>query len=197
MTSGLVSHWEHGTWATGETRLHWYLLPSSVPADYVSGVFPLLDIPGLDVVPAEWLHCTVVALRPSLATADRNAVDHMVDSVRSAVAGIGAITASATLQAHHSAVVWALEPVEEFGSVFNAVVPACRPMIRTDITRTYQPHLTVGYSNRHHSEASMAALLGGGVGALETVDFSALLLLDVRQQDHCYQWDVVSEIRLS
>ena len=73
MTSGLVSHWEHGTWAPGETRLHWYLVPSSVPAASVDAVASLLDSPGFDLVPATRLHCTMIALVPSLA-AYRSAV---------------------------------------------------------------------------------------------------------------------------
>ncbi len=196
MISGLVSHWEHGTWAPGETRLHWYLLPASVPSEAVNAVSSLLDRPGFDVVPSAWLHCTVVAIVPSLASADRGVIDHMVDDVRSAMADIGPITASATLVAHHSAVVWALEPAEAFSAVFDAVVPACASVLRTDTTRTYQPHLTVAYASASHSEASTVSLLDGGVGALESVEFSMLALLDVRQQDRCYQWEFVSELQL-
>lgn len=197
MNQGLVSHWEYGTWAPGETRLHWYLLPESVPREAVNAVASLLDVPGFDIVPVEWLHCTVVALLPSLAAADRAAVDQMVDGVRSAVAGLGPITAEATLEAHHSALVWTLEPGDAFTEVFDAVVPACGSLIRTDVLRAYQPHLTVAYSSARHEEESVAGVLASGVGKLETVGFSSLLLLDVRQQDRCYQWDTVSEILLS
>lgn len=196
MTPGLVSHWEHGRWAPGETRLHWYLLPFAVPAASVESIASVLTKPGFDVVPATWLHCTVVALVPPLVSADRSAVDHMVGTVRSAAAGLDRITASASLAAYHSALVWELEPVDAFHGVFAAVVASSASIIRTDPTRPYRPHLTVAYANAPHDDAAVARMVNDRSGDLECVEFATLSLLDVRQESGCYRWDIVEEIQL-
>ncbi len=196
MTSGLVSHWEHGTWAPGETRLHWYLLPSSVPAASVDAVASLLGSSGFDLVPVTWLHCTVVSLVPSLISADRSVVDHMVDAVRSEVAGMGPIRASASLAAYHSAVVWELEQADAFRGVFDSVVTASTPLLRTDPTRPYRPHLTVAYANAPHDDAAVARIIDDRSCTLEHDEFAMLSLLDVRQEAGCYRWEIVEEIPL-
>ncbi len=196
MTSGLVSHWEHGAWAHGETRLHWYLLPSSVPAASVDAVASLLGSSGFDLVPANWLHCTVVSLVPSLISADRSAVDHMVDAVRSSVDRLARITASASLAAYHSAVVWQLEPADAFRGVFDSVVTASTSMLRTDPSRPYRPHLTVAYANAPHDDSAVSRIVDDRSGDLEQVEFATLSLLDVRQEAGCYRWEIVEEIPL-
>ena len=196
MTSGLVSHWEHGTWAPGETRLHWYLLPSSVPAASVDAVASLLGSSGFDLVPVTWLHCTVVSLVPSLISADRSVVDHMVDAVRSEVAGMGPIRASASLAAYHSAVVWELEPADAFRGVFDSAVTASTSLLRTDPTRPYRPHLTVAYANAPHDDAAVSRIVDDRSCDLEHVEFATISLLDVRQLSGCYRWEIISEIPL-
>jgi hypothetical protein len=197
MTTGLVSHWEAGTWEPGERRLHWYLLPDSVPERVTDAISSRLDVPGFDVVPTQWLHCTVVSLLPSLAAADCTAVDHMVTAVRAGIGHCGRITARATLQPMSSALVWLLEPPHAFQEVFDLVVGASDSMLRTNRTRTYEPHLSVAYSSAAHDPEEVDAILGDATCALESVHFSHLSLLDVYQRDRCYQWDVIEEIPLA
>jgi hypothetical protein len=196
MTSELRSHWATGTWAPGETRLHWYLLPDDVPTSATSAVASRLREPGFDVVPPQWLHCTVVSLLPSLRVADRALLDQMIDWVRSGIGLCGPITARASLHAMGSALVWLLEPPHAFQEVFDLVVESSGSMLRTNRSRTYEPHLTVAYASAPHDRADVIEIVSDDSCRLPAVNFTRLSLLDVRQQDACYQWDVVETIML-
>jgi hypothetical protein len=195
--SGLHSHWEHGTWAPNERRLHWYLLPEAItPGRVVDTVKTRLSTVGLDVVPEPWLHCTVVSLLPSLATANTAELDQMVNTVELLTQTAAPIVASSTLRAHGSALVWDLAPGERFSPLFRGVASACGSMLRTDPNKVYQPHVTVAYVNIAHDEHATAELLGTEACDAQSITFGTLYLLDVFQRNACYQWEVVKAFTL-
>jgi hypothetical protein len=195
-SGGMHSHWEHGTWGPDESRLHWYLLPEDITPGKVEAVSAHLSTVGLDVVPEPWLHCTVVSLLPSLANANAAELEKMIDAVELLAETTAPIVASSTLQACGSALVWDLGPVERFSPVFRGVVSACGPMLRTDPNKNYQPHVTVAYVKLAHDEQATAALLDTQSCDAISITFRTLYLLDVRQREACYQWDIVKAITL-
>lgn len=121
----------------------------------------------------------------------------MVDAVRSGAELLAPITASASLAAHHSAVVWQLEPAAAFRGVFDSVVTASTSMLRTDPTRPYRPHLTTAYANATHDDAAVSRIVDDRSSDLESIEFATLSLLDVRQESGCYRWEIVEEISLN
>jgi hypothetical protein len=196
MTGKLVSHWAKGTWAEGETRLHWYLLPQSIPNELLQRIQSRFNEPGFDVVPTPWLHCTVASLLPGAAVAEPIAMKEMVQVVADCIGLFAPIRASANLAAQGSAVVWDLEPIDSFKPIFDIVVGASGPFLRTSRTRAYKPHITVAYANSDHDSDEVDHLLGDPSCSLHEVLFDTLFLLDVRQQDSCYQWNAVESFAL-
>ncbi len=192
----LQSHWDAHPWAPDESRLHWYLLPDRTAAEPARRLQTRLRRPGLDPVPAPWLHATVLSLLP-VPPAE---VADLVDAVRDAVAGLAAPVGEGRAVVVPEAVLWALEPEAPFAAVFTAVAAAVGPWRRTRTDKPFRPHVTVAYAGAEFDGAELEGQLDAarleGADRLPPARFDALHLLDVRRQDRTYRWTPVARIPL-
>jgi 2'-5' RNA ligase len=71
-------------WPAGRRDLHWHILPSEEEAKALTEPYRhVVSTPGLNPVPARWLHITVLHAGPEADTSQAE-IDAMVDKVRAA-----------------------------------------------------------------------------------------------------------------
>jgi len=76
-------------WPAGRRDLHWHLLPSPSEADALARPYrDVTSTPGLNAVPPQWLHITVLHAGPQADSSDAE-VEAVVAKVRDAAADTG------------------------------------------------------------------------------------------------------------
>jgi len=78
----------HHAWPAGRRDLHWHFLPSPEEAAALTGPYrEVVSTPGLNPVPAQWLHVTVLHAGPQADTSEAE-LDEVVARVRAAAAEV-------------------------------------------------------------------------------------------------------------
>ncbi|MDQ6946930.1 MAG: 2'-5' RNA ligase family protein [Actinomycetota bacterium] len=155
----------------------------------------LVRLPGLDMVPIQWLHLTtyIVGFVDEIPEAK---IDAMVAEARRLLTGIPPIPVSLGRVFYHpEAVTLPVEPIGVLDPVLDAVRAAsdsagCAG--HTD-TNPWRPHISIAYSNSVFPAAPIIAALGRSLPAVKVTTRSVSLVAQA-QVGRTWQWRPVTEV---
>lgn len=205
----LRDHWyARAGWSPSSRYLTWHLLPARHGAghDALLGTAAalgeaLLEVPGLDVVPADWLHLTVqgVGFRDDVAPAD----------VRRLVA------ATERRLRHQPPVVLRFDPPEVMAEGVTLSggpaepVTALRSCLRAGIAEVrgpdgvhgeddepVWPHISLAYAHDAVPAGAVLDALARVAATPVVATFTTASLIELRREGRSYRWDVVAAVPL-
>ena len=193
--------WQRPGRAPGRELCHWHMLFHDQPEVRnlaAQAQERLQGLPGLDMVPARWLHLTtyVVGFVDELPA---SGVEAMVAEARRLLAAVAPIPVRlGRIYYFTQAVTLAVEPAAALDRVLEAV-RAATSSAGCDRSRTqdpWLPHVSVAYSNRSGPAAPIIAALGRRLPEIE-VSFRSVSLVAQTQVGRSWQWRPVAEVAFS
>jgi 2'-5' RNA ligase len=184
----------------GRPRYHWHMLFHDQPEVRrlaAAAQRKLAGLPGLDLVPEQWLHLTTFAVGYADEVPGAS-LDVMAAAAGQALAAVPPIpVALGRVIYYPEAVVLAVEPSGALQPVLDAVTAATRAGGRDGRTSTnpWLPHVTVAYSHDTGPAAPIIAALGHWLPRTESTIKSVSLVAQA-QLGRSWQWQPVAEIQL-
>jgi 2'-5' RNA ligase len=157
----------------------------------------LADLPGLDLVPEQWLHLTTFAVGYADEVSQAS-LDVMARAAGQALATVAPIPVTLGRVVYHpEAVVLAVEPPGALQPVLDAVAAATRAAGYEGRTSTdpWLPHVTVAYSHDTGPAAPVIAALGRRLPRTE-ITITSVSLVAQSQVGRSWQWHAVAEVEL-
>lgn len=193
----LVDHWRaRPEWTDGARYVTWHLLPAAAPAVVVDCHRALAELPGLDLVPARWLHLTVQGVGPA-GSVDVPAV---VAAARRRLAGMPAVElVLAPPAAHREGVLLEgtpVEPVAALRTALRAAVVSVRGTVDGAADERVWPHLSLAYANAAVPAAPVRAALAGLPARPTPIRFAEVSLIELRRAARTYVWDRLATVPL-
>jgi 2'-5' RNA ligase len=192
--------WQRPGRRPGRLQYHWHILfrdQRRVHELAAAAQRKLADLPGLDLVPLQWLHLTTL-VAGFTDEVPSQAVDIMVTTAQQLLARAEPIEASLGRVFYHpEAVVLLVEPAEALEPVLSAVQIAAREAGcegHTD-TEPWRPHISIAYSDGSGPAAPVIEALGLRVPPAE-ITISSVSLVAQAQVGHSWQWQPVAEVLL-
>jgi len=160
----------------------------------------LAELPGLDLVPAEWLHLTMqsICFVDEIGAADAERIVAAVRRRCGALAPVRLTLGPAELQAEG---VWLrVTP--------PAAVRRVRAAVRAGIAEVqgaarvpesaggFTPHVSLAYSNTDGPDDPYAAALAAVRPRSPTVELAAIQAISLRRNTHLYQWESFATVLL-
>ena len=195
----MVNHWWQRPGRTpGRELYHWHMLFHNQPA--IHGLVGaaqerLAGLPGLDMVPLQWLHVTTY-IAPFVDDMSDNHVTAMVAEARRLLTGVAPIPVSAGRVLYHpQAITLALEPFDALHPVLDAVRAATDSVgcVGHTDTNPWLPHVSIAYCNGPGPYAPIIAALGRSLPTVET-KMQSVSLVAQTQVEHTWQWRPVAEV---
>ncbi|TXR57637.1 2'-5' RNA ligase family protein [Quadrisphaera setariae] len=154
---------------------------------------PLLDVPGLDVVPAPWLHLTVhgVAFTDEV---DDDDVDRVVAAARTRLAALEAFDVQlGPAVLHGGGALLPAAPAEPFHALQRELRAAVADVLGPDRVEGdgagFRPHVSLAYSNRAWDATALAERVRAVEPAVARVRVSEAQLIRLGRDEHLYRWD--------
>jgi 2'-5' RNA ligase len=156
----------------------------------------LAGLPGLDLVPVEWLHLTVqpIGFADEVGAGDAEQIVAAVGRSCAALAPLRLTLGPAQLQAEGvwlpvapAAAVWRVRAAVRAGiaEVWGAArVP--------EPARGFTPHVSLAYSDTDGPDDSYAAALAETPPRSAMVQFGAIQLIVLRRDEHLYRWETAT-----
>ncbi len=182
VADALTSHWARSTWAPGERRLHWYVLPPEDLRQAVDRTQHAVSRPELTGVPGRWLHCTIIAMRDSemLSTSDRQTI---LRAGMEAVADIAAFDAPVGVPAvWGEAVVFDLSPCAGLELLHRRLTHIVEQYLRGPKPTRFIPHITFAYCHDAGDSESTTTTLRDPDLQIPSFRVERVWLLDVLQE---------------
>jgi 2'-5' RNA ligase len=193
--------WEplRGRWPAGAAVLHWHILPGEDPAVAAAAEAyrGLTAHPGLDAVPARWLHQTLYLV----GKAGAPEVAQMAGQVRATArlwAPMRVSYGPAVLAAQ--SVVLTASPAEPAAQLHGAVVAAAAAVLGDRAAAPaqvpYWGHLTIAYANRRIDDGPLLDWLGAHRCEPVTITVRAIHLVRQVYHNHLFTWEPVAAVAL-
>jgi 2'-5' RNA ligase len=185
----------------GQPRYHWHLLFHDQPEVRrlaAAAQRKLAGLPGLDLVPEQWLHLTTFAVGYADEVPEAS-LDVMVTAAGQALAAVAPIPVNLGRVVYYpEAVVLAVEPPGALQPVLDAVTAATRAAGRDGRTSTnpWLPHVTVAYSHDTGPAEPIIAALGHRLPSTE-ITIKSVSLVAQTQLGRSWQWRPVAEVQLT
>ncbi|WP_254711666.1 2'-5' RNA ligase family protein [Streptomyces sp. TRM64462] len=202
-TTSMADHWWwRPGWREGRTFYTWHITFRDAPdvhrlADTYRHA--LRDVPGLDLVPDQWLHLTMQGLGFTDEVPDKD-VDTIIDAATAHLADIGAFD----LTLHRpevtpEAIRWEAEPGEPAAAVRNAVRTAIGDVWAQVPERPdgFAPHVTIAYSNSDGPTHPVRKALDTVDAAPATARVHAVELIVLNRDQHMYQWETRARVPIA
>jgi 2'-5' RNA ligase len=191
-------------WPAGRRDLHWHLLPHPVAArQLVEPYRELAHRPGLEPVPAQWLHVTVLHSGPE-QEASTQEVQEITARVRKAVAGTGAVELTFARPAiGNVAIERAARPGAAARRLWEATWAATREVVGERwplLPTTYYPHTSIAYAGRDAQLADRGELkqaLSDIDGGEVTLTFPTLALVSQWHDGRQIIWEHLADVPLT
>ncbi|GHE14686.1 2'-5' RNA ligase family protein [Streptomyces alanosinicus] len=191
-------------WPAGRRDLHWHLLPQPAAArELVERYRELTHRPGLEAVPAKWLHVTVLHSGPEQEASDQE-VKEITSRVRKAVAGTGAVELTFARPAiGNVAIECAARPGGAARRLWEATWTATREVVGERwplIPATYYPHTSISYAGRDAHLADRGELkqsLSDIDGSEATLTFPTLALVSQWHDGRHIVWEHLADVPLT
>lgn len=190
-------------WPEGRRDLHWHLLPPPAERKHLSEPYrELTHQPGLEPVPAEWLHITVLHAGPQQDATTQETAD-LAARVRAAVAGSGPVTLTF---ARPSIGTVAIERAARLGAparrLWDETWTATTDVVGERWPRlptTYYPHVTLAYAGnqaRHADRSALKQQLSDIDGDEVTLTFDTLTLVSQWHDGRQIVWEHLADVPL-
>jgi 2'-5' RNA ligase len=197
----LSTHWHQRPGRRpGRAEYHWHMLFGDQPKVHELAALAqrkLAGLPGLDLVPLQWLHLTTLVVGSADEVPD-HAVASMVGTARNLLTSTPPVEVSlGRVYFHPEAVVLLVDPPGALDPVLSAVSIAARDAgceASTD-TDPWVPHISVAYSNASVPAAPVIAALGSRLPETE-ITISSVSLVAQSQVVHSWQWQPVADVML-
>jgi 2'-5' RNA ligase len=192
--------WQRPGRSPGRLQYHWHVLFRDQPGVHEiveAGQRKLADVPGLDLVPLQWLHLTTLIVGFADETSDEQ-VAALVADARTRLAGLRPIPVSLGRVFYHpEAVVLPVEPLDALAPILDAVSGATAAAGcdgHTD-TEPWLPHITIAYSHTTGPAAPVIAALGKRLPETR-VTIRSVSLVAQTQVGRSWQWRPVVDLEL-
>jgi 2'-5' RNA ligase len=198
----MVNHWwQRPGRYPGRELYHWHMLFHDQPRVRQLAAMAqerLVGIPGLDMVPMEWLHLTtyIVGFADELS---ESSVEIMICEARRLLGDVAPITVRlGRVHYHPTAVVLPVEPLRALDPALDAVKAATHfaGLEGHSDTDPWLPHVSVAYPNRPGPAAPIIAALGRRLPEAE-VTIRSVSLVSQTQVGRTWQWRPVAEATLT
>jgi 2'-5' RNA ligase len=199
----MADHWWQRPGRTpGRELYHWHMLFHDHPE--VRGLAALAQqrlagLPGLDMIPMEWLHLTtyIVGFADEVPA---SGIETTVREARHLLTDVAPIPVTfGRVFYHPQAAVLPAEPLGALDPVLDAVRAAthlgCGDGAGHADTSPWVPHVSVAYSNGTGPAAPVIAALGRRLPDIE-VALRSVSLVAQTQVGHSWQWRPVAEVSL-
>lgn len=209
-------------WPAGAPVLHWHILPGADPAvaAAVSAYRGLMAHPGLDAVPARWLHQTLYLVGQAGPAADGAAAGTGTPDARAPGGGVsGAEVAQMIRWVRAAARLWApmrvtygpaaverqsvtlrVSPAEPAAQLHGAAVAAAAAILGDRAAAPalvpYWGHLTIAYANASIDDGPLLGWLDAHPVEPVTTTVHAIHLVRQACQDHLFTWVPVATVPL-
>src|SRR5271166_621528 len=198
----MTSHWwQRPGRRPGRALYHWHVLfhdQSAVRELAAAAQGRLTGFPGLDLVPARWLHLTtyIVGFADEISDAS---VDVMVSDARRRLSAVAPIPVTLGRVIYHpEAVVLEVEPLGALDPVLAAVRDAAGVAGldgHTD-TQPWLQHISVAYSNAAGPAEPIIAALDRWLPRTE-ISIRSVSLVAQTQVERSWQWRQLAEVNLA
>jgi 2'-5' RNA ligase len=151
-----------------------------------------LDLPGLDMVPTEWLHLTLQGVGFVDEVSEQD-ITQIVGAARARCAQLSPVTVvlgPARISGEAVGLyVRPTEPVRQVRAALRAAIADAWGSDRVpEPEDPFTPHVTLAYSNADGSAAPFAAVLATFPPASATVTIRAAQLIMLARDEHVYRW---------
>jgi 2'-5' RNA ligase len=160
----------------------------------------LADLPGLDLVPAEWLHLTMqpVGFVDEVGAADAERIVAAVRRRCAALAPVRLTLGPAELQAEG---VWLRvapqAPVRRVRAAVRAgMAEVLGPARVPDAAGGFAPHVSLAYSDTDGPDEPYAAALAELAPRSATVEVAAMQAIALSRDTHLYRWETLATVPL-
>lgn len=200
--SRMADHWWwRPGWSTGRRFLTWHLTFEGqsevhrLAADYRR---TLAEVPGLDLIPNQWLHLTMQGLgfADEVSTKD---VEAVVDAARSRLAELPAFDVTIDRPTvTPEAIRWEAAPGEPVAAVrlaIRAAIADVWPLVpeRED---GFGPHISIAYSNADVPAAPALGAVAAAPSAPATARISSAELILLGRDRQMYEWEPLATVPL-
>lgn len=192
--------WRPGVWP-GRTLLVWHILFAAQPqVREIAAVCQdrLAGVPGLDLVPAEWLHMTtyMVGFADEI---DDGVVVEMVTAVTKRLALIEPVTVTLGRPLFDSeAAMLGIRPADALAPVYDAVVAGVGETVgdgHVANSEVWIPHVSVAYANAEGPAEPVIRALRPGPDPCE-LTIGEVQLVGQQRVGHLYRWEPIASARL-
>ncbi|HEY3734232.1 MAG TPA: 2'-5' RNA ligase family protein [Streptosporangiaceae bacterium] len=158
----------------------------------------MANLPGLDLIPREWLHLTVqgIGFTDEIPAADLGA---LTSASRKRLAALEPVTvALGPVFVHDEAVVLPAKPATALTPVRDHLREAVASVLGPGRVRDgdgWVPHVSVAYSDGTGSATRIIEALRPRF-APRTVTITELTLISQERAGHCYRWETVTILPL-
>ena len=193
--------WQRPGRAPGRLLYHWHMLFHDQPEVQrlaSTAQRKLEALPGLDMVPIQWLHLTTLVV----GFADEVSAEQvaaMTADARHRLARMAAVPVSlGRIFYHPEAVVLAVEPLDALTPVLEAVRAATERAGCEDHgeSGSWLPHISIAYSHASGPAAPIVAALGRRLPEI-AITIRSVSLVAQTQVGRSWQWRPVTEIGLT
>jgi len=198
----MADHWWQRPGRTpGRELYHWHVLFHDQPLVRelaATAQRRLAGLPGLDLIPMEWLHLTTFIV----GFADEvpgDAIEAMVRDAGRRLAEVAPIPVTlGRVYYHPQAIVLPVEPIGALDPILAAVrdATAAAGCDGHADTEPFLPHVSVAYGNRACPAAPFIEALGRRLPSVEVAVRSVSLVAQT-QVGHSWQWRPVAEVALT
>jgi 2'-5' RNA ligase len=188
-------------WPAGRADYHWHILPGppGTAALLAAQYQELTGRPGLEAVPARWLHITVHHGPPVTAITATQAAQ-MTARVAEACAGTApfAVTAGRA-EAWHAGIVCPIRPGQPLRRLHQLTAAATAQITGTTPPdpAAYYPHLTIGYATARVDHRPLRAWLTDSHPAEIALPVTALALVAQHHDNRAITWQHISHVPLT
>jgi len=201
--------WWRPGWAPGRRLYAWHLTfgdqtPSRGQAALrkVVGAYQarLAELPGLDVVPVQWLHLTMQPVGFVDEVGAGN-TERIVAAVRRRCAKLAPLTLTLGPAVLQEEGVWLRvrpsEPVRRVRAAVRAGIAEVWGVAGVpEAAGDYTPHLSLAYSDTDGPDEPYAAALAEAGQRSATVEIGAVQAISLGRDTHLYQWATVATVPL-
>ncbi|AXK36575.1 hypothetical protein DVA86_32370 [Streptomyces armeniacus] len=190
-------------WPPGRRDLHWHLLPPPDARDQLGEPYQALTHqPGLEPVPPEWLHVTVLHAGPQ-RDASQQEITEMTARVREAVARTGPVTLTFARPAIGTvAIERAARPGTPARRLWDVTWTATTDVVgqRWPLQpTTYYPHVSLAYAGeraQHADRGTLKQRLADIDGGEVTLTFDTLALVSQWHDGRHIVWEHLADVPL-
>ncbi|MGX1805185.1 2'-5' RNA ligase family protein [Nocardia sp. NPDC055321] len=197
----MENHWTRSVWATDQQTYFWYLtFEDPALATMAASCQDSLDPDGLDFVPVDGLHMTLLKIgNDDLVTHDE--IYALADVAKEMLSHIEPFDLSVgPLAGSRGAIRFSASPwsqLFELHQIARTATLTALPNLSPAATALFRPHVGIGYSNRNQP----AKPLIDQVSQLRTIApvkicVDAVRIVKLRRESSAYRWDDVATLGL-